>query len=789
LLGEDALFDEAFDALEWVYRQLEQREELAALYGRRVQRAMSPRDRARARMDLARVLEVDVRDAKRAQDVLQDALRDDPADLDVIAQIERLAPTNQDGWRAASDAFDVALREAKDVSTGTRAELFLRLATWRRDHQADPRGAEEAFLRALDADPENLEALRSLETLRRAPGRERDLVATLRQRVKLEADLDTKRALLREAKQLAEEPIADRSLAEEVLQDLLAEDEGDKWALGELVRLREVAGAWKDVAALLLRLAELENEPAMAEAQHRAASVIVEKLDDVPRAIGIYEAILEQHPTDERASSALRELYVREGRQKDLAKLLELLVETARTPAERAKHRLDLATLQEEGFKAPRDATETLRAILEEDPAHEGAVRALSSLFEKTGQYEDLADLLVSQVERARERADAGAETLLRMRLAETYEGRLKDTPRALGAYEAVLELEPTHRKALEAVARLSEGRGAWDRAATALARLVELGANGTDGIEDAIRLAKAREQLGDTAGVEAALRRALEIQPSNASVREDLRALYEREKRWDALAVLLIGDADIIAAANPDAPPAPQLVLPVKGHSMPPPGRTSVPPAATLPPPPNTGPIADQVRLLRRAAEIHLKDRATPGDAVPILERATALTPTDRELMLLLCDAYSASNRPREAANVLEKVIASFGNRRTKELSLYHHRLGRALASLGDKDVALAQFDMAFKIDPGSVGVLKDLGVLALETNDLDRAQKTFRALLLQRLDATVGLSKGEVFYYLGEISAKQGDKVKAVQMLERAIENEPSLDRAKAMLSELKG
>ena len=156
---------------------------------------------------------------------------------------------------------------------------------------------------------------------------------------------------------------------------------------------------------------------------------------------------------------------------------------------------------------------------------------------------------------------------------------------------------------------------------------------------------------------------------------------------------------------------------------------------------------------------------------------------------MMLLCDAYTAASREREAAAVLEKVIASFGNRRTKELSLYHHRLGRALASLGDKDVALAQFDMAFKIDPGSVTVLKDLGVLALETNDLDRAQKTFRALLLQRLDPSIGISKGEVFYYLGEISAKQGDKAKAVQMLERAIENDPSMDRAKAMLTELKG
>jgi tetratricopeptide (TPR) repeat protein len=95
----------------------------------------------------------------------------------------------------------------------------------------------------------------------------------------------------------------------------------------------------------------------------------------------------------------------------------------------------------------------------------------------------------------------------------------------------------------------------------------------------------------------------------------------------------------------------------------------------------------------------------------------------------------------------------------------------------------------MGFKVDPGSVGILKDLGILAFETNDLDRAQKTFRALLLQRLDPNAGISKGEVFYYLGEISAKQGDKPKAIQMFERAIENDSGLEKARAKLASLKG
>jgi tetratricopeptide (TPR) repeat protein len=208
------------------------------------------------------------------------------------------------------------------------------------------------------------------------------------------------------------------------------------------------------------------------------------------------------------------------------------------------------------------------------------------------------------------------------------------------------------------------------------------------------------------------------------------------------------------------------------------------VAPAPVLPPH-----VAEQVKLYRRAAEIHIRERKAPADAVPLLERAAALAGSDRELLLQLVDAYNSSGRERESTKVLERVIASFGTRRTKELSVYHHRLGQALAALGDKDIALSQFDMAFKIDPGSVSVLKDLGVLALETNDLDRAQKTFRALLLQRLDPNIGMTKGEVFYYLGEISHKQGDKAKAVQMLERALENEPTLDRARTKLAEIKG
>ena len=86
LLAEDALFDEAFDVLEWTYRQLARAEDLVALYKRKVDRALGARDKSRARLDWAKVLENDAKDPKRAIGVLEEALVDDPADLDVLAE-------------------------------------------------------------------------------------------------------------------------------------------------------------------------------------------------------------------------------------------------------------------------------------------------------------------------------------------------------------------------------------------------------------------------------------------------------------------------------------------------------------------------------------------------------------------------------------------------------------------------------------------------------------------------------------------------------------------------------
>ncbi|MEZ0229449.1 MAG: tetratricopeptide repeat protein [Planctomycetota bacterium] len=753
LLDDQDLFEEAAEALEPVYRNANDHHKLAALFERKIDRAPQ-RDRTRLRLDLARVLEERASDPKAAQRQIERAFRDDPSEHEPLAELDRLLPITSE-WREAADVIAKTLESNTELSRDLARDLWTKVAGWRREHLKDDRAAEDAYVKALESDPENVDLLRTIEGLQRSAGRERDLVVTLRRRASLEGALEEKRVLLREAHALATTALPEPNLGEEILRELLKEDEANAWALEQLTATRATEKDWNEVFSLLIRRAELAtNAEEQSQLRHEAARVAKVELKNDAQAIELYRELLDSSEggaSDEVAVQHLVELYGSANRNKDLAELLTRRIDNARSPADRSKLRIELALVQRDKLSKPEDAIETLRAIVDEDPGSTDAILELGKLYESLGRHEDLAELLTRQIDRAKDSGDREQELSLRVRLGELYASQLKDPARAISTYEGVLEREPKHLGALTALVAIHGQRGEREKQADFLARLVEE-TTGEEGAKLALELARLRAELKDDAGRERALRRALDLSDGikNAELagraRKDLRQHYQRTSAWSDLAAILVTEADL--EEDPQVSAA---------H-------------------------------LREAAEIHLQKREAPAEAALLLERATGLLPEDRPLLLLLCDALSASGRGKEAADVLRKVIESFGGKRSKELAVYHHRLARALDAQGERDAALQEFDLAFKIDPGNIIVLRDLGKLALDVGDLERAQKTFRALLLQKLAPDAGISKGEVFYYLGEICMKQGDKAKAVQMLERAVENEPGLDRAKQMLSGLK-
>lgn len=748
------LFDEAAEALEGVYKTLGDHAALARLYEKRIGYAETATDRVRLRLDLARVLEEQASDAKGAQAALEAAFADDPTDNDVLAEIERLAPVTE-GWKSAADALDKAVR-GRDLPSETARDLWMRIAGWRKDKIGDARAAEEALEEALKHDPQSDFILREIEILQRAPGRERDLVATLRRLASLDALSGTAADLRREAKSLAESVLKDDALVETILREMLNSDESDVWALAELCAVREKAADYKEVLSLLVRQADLAADAAtIRDKRHAAAAVAQEKLGDDDKAIDLYSQIFEDEPSDTRASSALRGLYAKVNKNKELLSLLTRLIDLAESPEARTALRLEAAGICIDRLGAETEATEHLRAVLDEDQGNEKATLLLSQLLEKSGRDQDLADLLSSQIELAQSQGALDKELSFRVRLGEVYENRLNDIPKAIETYKEVIGKADSHKGARLSLARLHEQRGEKAEAAEQLENVLK-GASGEEAVKTALRLADLYGALKQDDNVRRVLERGLAADEAAPEVRKRLLALYEKQKAWEELAGLIKGDAE--AAKE----------------------------------------TADKVRLYRKAAEIHQQKRSDPGSAADLLVKASELSPNDRELLLALCDAYSASGRGKQAAEALQKIVESYGGRRSKELATIHHRLAKAYLAEGEKEKSLEQLDIAFKIDPGSIAVLRDLGVLSLELAaagddagkkaHLDRAQKTFRALLLQKLDDHSPISKGEVFYYLAEISHREGDDKKAQQMLERSLDANKEFAPAKELLAKLK-
>jgi tetratricopeptide (TPR) repeat protein len=741
LLDDSEFFEEVSEILESVYRTLNDTPKLAALFERRIGLAGSNEERLEARRTLARVLEDEVGDVAAAQKILQQGVVEEPGNLSVLEELARLAGVTGE-WRGAAEAVEEALQKIVKTEPATGREIALTLASWRHEHLHDDAGAERALGIALECAPDSDEILVQLEELQAVPGRERALIDTLRRRGKLASD-DQREELFRRAKRLADAGHMP-AVAQEILRDLLRLDDANDWALEALAELLEESGQYAEALSLIERRIELGAVDDVRELRHRAALLARERLEDPNRSSQLYLDLLDEDPADTRASDALRVLLVETERFDDLAHLLATLIDVAQTTAERVSLRLELAQLNIDRFSDGDAAIEQLRAVLEEEPGHADAVLTLSRLYEKNGRDEDLAELLSHQIEAAQSRGDIPAAVKLLGRLGEVYELRLKQPERAIDTYRRVLDLDAYHQASIEALARLYRAANRLDEAAEVMGRLLE-SSEPSELPRRAQELADLYDKLGDGEKACLALERVLDAGQAGPELIQRLQGFYEKLENWARLAELLVRESETASSAD------------------------------------------EKTKLLSRAATLYADRLEESGTAAKLLQRATEIKPDDRGLLLQLCDVFNASGRSRESAETLQRIVESYGGRRSKELGEIHRRLAAAYRAQGNRSEAFKELDQAFRIEPGNVAILKELGELAFELDDMKKAQQMYRALLLQRLDGESPITKAEVFYALGRVHDALGEKPKARQMLERALQTDANLEGAKRLLADL--
>jgi tetratricopeptide (TPR) repeat protein len=535
--------------------------------------------------------------------------------------------------------------------------------------------------------------------------------------------------------------LGDDDRRSEALVDLLALGPDDDGLLAELQVLKDGAGEAKTAANLCLRRAGITTDLRARRERLLEAARLFEKAGANADAVSVYERIAESTPDDPEALPKLRHMYTESGSWDRLETLL-----TRALGAVSGTRARDLAVELTQIVRR-RDVKSAVAVLASLKPGTAGD-EEVDSLFDallaEVGAFSDLVAFLERRSRAVRDRGGNGLP--FDRRRAELLETKIGDDVAALEAYENILGEAPSDVATLDAFVRMSRKRVDWPRLSRGLsaqAKVAQPDAQSALYLE----LAEVESRLERPEAVEAALLAARATAPDAHEPERRLRHFYESSAQWKKLGGLLNDFARHREA---------------RGDGM----------AAKA--------------LLSDAAEAYERCGDHPT-AMTALERASNLDPEDKDLLLRLANAYGETGRNKEAAVMLQRLIDAYGTRRTKELAVYNHRLGRVLVGLGDRQKALGCYDLAFKIDPGSVETLRDLGILAFEVGELDKAQKAFRALLLQKLDQA-GITKAEVFCYLGEISARQGDKPKAQNLLDRALENDPHLERARKLLDEVK-
>lgn len=654
-------------------------------------------------------------------------------------------------WDAATFALTSVVADRLDMDPSLARELETQCARWHRDRRGDPDAAEAALLRALAYDRDNASLLAELAQLqRRAKGRPL-IDSLLRLSQATGGDLD----LLREAADIAVAHVGDRSLAKTILGKLLRLAQ-DRWlgvdgevtvtsgtpadpvayvrrAIEDLTRLHREEGDLGRVAELLLECANLPFTRADSRRmRHEAAAVLATEMGAVAEAIELYERLFEEDPNDREAVARLVAILEGAGRQRDLLGLARKRVQVTPSLTGRLGLRIGASRLEAE-LGDVAQAIATLSANLDEDPRHEATVKELTELYGRERRFAELEALLSSQAERAEGDVDVAAAAELFAQAADVALTRLANPTLAAQHYRRVIALEP-RPEALDALARLATEGAEHAEAAEYLSQLRQVVRN-SERTEIVLRMVTALERADELALVLERLEEELTRAPEDELLRLRLLTKYRERDDFPELARTLTTGAQYA----PDK--------------------------------------ATRLSRLREAAELYCSRVGEPAHAIPLLEMASDLAPDDRSIRLALADALGLGGRIDEARAMLRALIDDFAGRRPKERAPVHYHLARLDLVLGDRARALVELDAATRIDPANPEILRTLAELSRDDGQLERAERSYRALLTvlrrqEEVPSVGGISRSEVLVELAHVAERQEQHDRARELFESALE-----------------
>jgi tetratricopeptide (TPR) repeat protein len=357
-------------------------------------------------------------------------------------------------------------------------------------------------------------------------------------------------ALLQRAARWYEAKLGRADMALAAWQTILQGEPQNEAAAEGMTNIYRRAQQWPELATLLLARADVATSaPKARDYRAEAAEVFETRLNEVQRARDLFATIVADDPGHARATDGLARIAEKTGDFQTLVQILERRAE-ARRGVEKAEALARVAEVYEDHLNDLSEATRRYEAVFAIDPSNLNALKGLDRIFNRTGKYRELLDVLNRQIQVA---ATPRQKINLYERIATLHGEEFLDHQAAIEALEKILDIDASHDGALGALARHYRAQERWEAAAEVYDRHAAATADVPKRIEILLQRAHVlANQIGSPERATKTYQQILALQPQHAGALEALALL--RESSGDAHAALTAIEQLAQQAATPEA-------------------------------------------------------------------------------------------------------------------------------------------------------------------------------------------------------------------------------------------
>jgi len=625
-------------------------------------------------------------------------------------------------------------------SDESQAQWFVKAGTVCVDKLERLDGGAEFFERALEIDPEFVEALDAMRALSRRRGRLADAIRFTERKAELPIPSSEQISLYREAAELAQS-LGDFKAVVTALSRLLELDAGDLAALSQLESVYREQADYENVCEVLDRRTEVVDDLAeQATIRSELGDIRLNHLDDVGGAIDAYEEVLEIDSAHSNALHVLEKLYTQMGQWSDVVRTLERRSQTVDRDGEKEVLLYRLGQVEERELQNLSAAILHYEAVASINPMHETAIDDLIRIYTAEERWEELCAALNRKSKLV---TDSAAQQHVCVQMAEIYSQRLGQPAEAMSLLEGVLAENPESVTALGVHAKLLEQAGEHDRAKEAYEQLVRTLSPSNDQASAAVALAKLfLEQWNEPERALEPLEKALKVDKTHREAISLRKEAFARLEDWDAL-------AKVLKREYKDC--------------------------------------ADDQQAADVAYELAMLNRERRGDedaAFDWLSRGYERKRDHRSIVEAMIEANTEREDWDNVARLVAWLISYLeAKKEYAEVGERAYKLGALYEQMQDPERALQYYRITAKYDSQNVPNLLALGRLYLAKGNSDKALQTYQGLLLLQHDIPAEEDKCAMFLGLAKACVEVGETAKAKRHLARLLALAPDHSEALAL------